>query len=90
MNINEYMKSKLDDLNTTFKYLIEMNIRAEKENITELDLSYKKIGDDMIKILSLCTNLKNLTYLNLSNNNISDKGMEYFSKCDFLKNLTES
>ena len=44
---NEYDESELDSLslNKIFKYLIELNIRAEKEIITELDLSEKNIGE---------------------------------------------
>ena len=88
---NEYMKvnidkSELERLNTHFKYLIDKNNITERE----LNLGYKQNGDDMIKIFTLCTNLKNLTLLDLNNNNISDKGIEYFSKCDFLKNITTS
>lgn len=84
------LESDIQRLSELYTILNSKNLDVCTKELTKLDLSNMKIGDDGINIItSCCTNFIKLNYLNLSNNNITDEGINNFSKCDFLSNLTE-
>lgn len=90
INLNNYQTivGKSDsDLSDVFKYLINLNIQIDK-NFENLDLCDRKIEDDMVKVISLCVNLKDLIGIDLSYNKISENGLKYFIECGFLKKIT--
>ncbi len=55
--------------------------------ITFLDLSYNRLGDQGMFTFSKARFLSEVVHLNLSGNNITHRGMEHFSACDFLKEV---
>lgn len=81
------LESEIRRISNIYNYIIDVNNKAESQNIETLSLNGKTIGDKMINIISECNNLRILITLDLSNNCISDKGMKNFSKCTFLKKL---
>ena len=65
-NDNKYDNECLKEFNKQY------NLNIKDINITKLDLSYKKIGNDGLKYLCEKMNFKELKDLNLYDNNISD------------------
>ena len=77
-------------MNTNKKdlYIIDLLKKSIATGDPCLDLSYERLGDAGILLLSRMHDLSHLTQLNLSWNELTSKGVVALAQCGSLTNLT--